>query len=122
MLEPARDHVVYLGSCLGNLTIPVGAPILSRIAMLSDGADVNVVTRRRWQALWALANLGENLKRFERLSPARHDLVLSELEALAAGLGERSEWAQAARDYLEGPRARSLRGLGVDKALTCAVT
>src|SRR5581483_369054 len=70
-LEPARDHVLYLGSCLGNLTIPVGAPILSRSAVTQDGAEARVLTRRRWQALWALANLGENRKRFERLWPAR---------------------------------------------------
>src|SRR5712692_6607929 len=74
-LEPARDHVLYLGSCLGNLTLPVGAPILSRIALTPDDAETNVVTRRRWQALWALANLGDNLKRFQRL--ARQDIVLS---------------------------------------------
>src|SRR5438132_5385713 len=48
-LEPARDHVLYLGSCLGNLTLRVGAPILSRIAMPRDAADAHVATRRRWQ-------------------------------------------------------------------------
>jgi hypothetical protein len=115
-LEPARDHVLYLGSCLGNLTLPVGAPILSRIAMTPDDAETNVITRRRWQALWALANLGDNLKRFQR-----QDIVLSELKAEAAAVGQRAEWARAALDYLEGPHANKLGGLGVDKALvSCA--
>src|SRR5438552_3604703 len=95
-LEPAQDHVVYLGSCLGNLTLPVGAPLLSRIAMTPESAESRVGTRRRWQALWALANLGDNLKRFERLILARQKMVLAELEAEAAGGGERAQWARAA--------------------------
>jgi hypothetical protein len=120
-LEPARDHVLYLGSCLGNLTIPVGAQILSRLAMTPDDAESQVVIRRRWQALWALANLGDNLKRFQRLILARQEMVLRELGAETAGVGERAEWARAALDYLEGPQAKRLGGLGVDKALiVCA--
>src|SRR5438445_1939992 len=95
-LEPERDHVLYLGSCLGNLTIPVGAPLLSRMALTEDGAEPAVLTRRRWQAIWALANLGDNLKRFGRPLPARQKLYLAELEAEAAGVGERAEWARAA--------------------------
>ncbi len=120
-LEPGRDHVLYLGSCLGSLTIPVGAPILSRLASTTGEAEPSIAIRRRWQALWALANLGDNLKRFQRLIPARQELVLAELGAEAAGAGERAEWARAALNYLEGPQAGRLSGLGVDKALlSCA--
>jgi hypothetical protein len=120
-LEPGRDHVLYLGSCLANLTIPVGAPLLSRMAMTQAGAEPQVVTRRRWQALWALANLGDNLKRFQRPILARQKMVLAELEAEGAGVGERAEWARATLDYMTGPQAKKLQGLGVDKALTfCA--
>src|SRR5207253_6355027 len=72
-----------------NLTLPVGAPILSRIAMTRDDAEANMATRRRWQALWALANLGDNLKRFERLM--RQDIVLSELKAEARSEEHTSE-------------------------------
>ena len=69
----------------------------------------------------ALANLGENLKRFGRLIPARQEMVLAELEAEREGSGERAEWARAALDYMTGPHAKKLQGLGVDKALTvCA--
>jgi hypothetical protein len=120
-LEPGRDHILYLGSCLGNLTIPVGAPLLCRIAMTQDGAEPEVLTRRRWQALWALANLGENLKRFQRLILARREMVLAELETEASSQGERAEWARAALEYMTGPQAHKLQGLGVDKALAlCA--
>jgi hypothetical protein len=121
-LEPGRDHVLYLGSCLGNLTLPMGAPLLSQMAVTQDGAEPRVVTRRRWQALWALANLGDNLKRFQRLIPERQQMVLAELEAESGGLGERAEWARAALDYMTGPRAKKLQGLGVDKTLTICAT
>src|SRR5262249_31744964 len=73
------------------------------------------------QALWALANLGDNLKRFQRLIPERQQMVLAELQAEGDGVGERAEWARAALGYMTGPRAQKLQGLGVDKALTfCA--
>jgi hypothetical protein len=137
------DRALYLGSCLGSLTIPVGAPLLSRLAVtrnyrradaaplasyrradaapLDPGPEPRAVTRKRWQALWALANLGNNLKRFQRLIPERQQMVLAELQAESAGLGKRAEWAKAALHYMTGPQARKLQGLGVDKALiTCA--
>ena len=121
-LEPGRDHILYLGSCLGSMTIPVGAPLLSQMAITSDGAEPRVVTRRRWQALWALANLGDNLKRFQRLIPARQEMVLAELETEGSGLGERAEWARAALDYMTGPQAKKLQRLGVDKVLMFCAT
>src|SRR5207245_6315029 len=31
-LEPGRDRVLYLTSCLGNFTVPVGAPLLADMA------------------------------------------------------------------------------------------
>jgi hypothetical protein len=116
------DRALYLGSCLGSLTIPVGAPLLSQLAITTSGPEPRAATRKRWQALWALANLGNNLKRFQRLIPERQQMVLAELQAESAGLGARAEWAKAALGYMTGPQAKKLQGLGVDKALTsCAL-
>ncbi len=116
-LDPCRDHVLYLSACLGNFAIPIGAPLLSKMAVSREGADPKVIARKRWRALWALANLGDNLKRFHNVIPARQDTAFAELEAEAAGDGERGQWARATLDYLRGSRAGQLHGLGVDKAL-----
>jgi hypothetical protein len=117
-LEPGRDHILYLSACLGNLTIPVGAPLLSEMALNQEGGDAKAIAQRRRQAVWVLANLGAHLKRFDKLSPSRQDTVLAELEAEAdSGRRDRSEWARTAVDYLRGPQGPRLNLLGVDKAL-----
>src|SRR5947209_10638837 len=58
-LSAQRDHVLYLAACLGDFTIPVGAPLLCEMAVGDRSADVKGWTLRRRRAVWALANLGE---------------------------------------------------------------
>ena len=54
--------------------------------------------------------------------PTRSARTLQVLAEEAASGGERADWARAALDYMSGPRANKLQGLGVDKALTvCAL-
>jgi hypothetical protein len=117
-LEPGRDQVLYLSACLGNLALPVGAPVLAEIASSQEGSDAMAVFQRRRQALWALANLGKNLKRFDLLAPANQEAAVAALaEEAATGLPDRSAWAQAALNYSHGSRAHSLEALGVAQAL-----
>jgi hypothetical protein len=109
---------MYLCACLGNVMLPVGAPMLDELAVRTDGGDAAVVARRRWRAVWALANLGENLKRFDHLLPGRRQAVLAELEQEAASSSPpRAEYAAKSLTYLTGPRAGSLATLGVDRTL-----
>ncbi len=120
-LEAGREYVLFLSACLGNFTVAVGAPLLTEMAVSQEGSDPKAVARQRWHAIWVLAMLGENLKRFDQLPRDRQDTVLALLEAEAAGSGERGKWAGAAADYLKGPKARSLHVLGIDQALArCA--
>lgn len=123
--QEEQNNLFYLSACLGNLTIPVGAPILSELATLTEGGEERAVTRRRWRALWALSNLGESCKRFDRLPAERQAAVVAILEEEAAGQDpDRSGWARAALQYLGGPSKagpRRLQPLGVEKALVqCA--
>src|SRR5262249_44772288 len=63
-LDPDRKYIFLLTQCLGHFMVPVGAPVLEELAMQQSGLDPRALSARRLQALWALANLGENLKRF----------------------------------------------------------
>jgi hypothetical protein len=68
-----------------------------------------------------LANLGENLKRFDRLPDETRETFLQSLQEETAAGGSRGQWARTALNYLQGPDAKSLKPLGVEDALTqCA--
>lgn len=122
-LEPDLNYVMYLSACLGNFMLPTGAPLLSELAM-REGAEVNVPeTLQRRRAVWALANLGENLGRFDRLPSSRQEAVLEALEKEAAGSGARAEAARATLENLRERPAGRPPTLGVAVALVrCAET
>lgn len=83
-LRDKRKDIQYLSPCLGNLIIPVGAPLLCEIAKKDQGADEKSLALLRRQAVWSLGNLGDNLKRYDKLSPERKQAVLAEMESEAA--------------------------------------
>jgi hypothetical protein len=105
----------YLSACLGNIMVGVGAPVLDQIALESDGDKPAATLLRRRQALWALAKLGENLKRFEKLPKEPQAKILAILEEESSQTNERGSWARAALNYITGPASGSLAALGVDK-------
>ena len=121
-LEPGQDHVAYLIACLGNVMVPAGMPLLNELAVSSQGSDPPAVAGRRWRAVWALAKLGENRKRFAQLPPPRQEEVLAQLQQEADSEAvPRAAYAHQALAYLTGPQARSLAVLGLDKVFTqCA--
>jgi hypothetical protein len=113
--EPARGYLFYLTGGVGNLSLPLGAPLLGNMALTTKGNDSAAVALGRRRALWVLAQLGDNLKRFDRLSESRRKAVLDELQGLAASsTGSRREWASTTLDYHQGPEAKSLHVLGLD--------
>jgi hypothetical protein len=111
-LKEERDAIQYLIQCLGHFYVPVGAPLLARIAQDKSSADAETVTQRRQGAVWALAKLGEKCQHYEELPTEKRAAIEAKLAEEAEGDGARHRWARAALDYLQrrGP-------LGVDEAL-----
>jgi hypothetical protein len=115
-LAAKRSNVMFLGACLGNLTTPVGAPLLCQIAADGKGSDKKALALRRRQAILALAKLGDNLKRFRKLEKEDQEEFIEQLEKETGGKSDRGRWAKAALDYL-----KDRTPLDVDKTLAvCA--
>jgi hypothetical protein len=115
-LDSRRKRVLFLLSVQGDFTIPTGVPLLSKIARKENGPEPKGLTLRRRRAVWALANLGQNLKRFKDLSVEQQERVRNELAAESQGKGDRADWARVAHDYLFKNQP-----LGVDATLAaCA--
>src|SRR5262249_43975191 len=78
------------------------------------GQDAKALALRRRQAVWALANLGMNLKRFDNLTTADQETALETLELEGAGSSERGKWAKTALQWMDDRRAGKPRGLADD--------
>lgn len=115
-LDPDRNYILLLTQCLGHFMVPVGVPTLEELALQQSGMDARALNARRRQALWALANLGENSKRFDSLSSERKQAVLEQLET-ASGDGEQAKAAKAALAYLKGQQDDRPTVLGVDRVI-----
>lgn len=114
-LEPERHLSMFLGASLGNCMVPVGAPLLEQMALQTRGMEADALAERRSRALFALATLGENLKRFDRLDDDRKDAIENKLEE--AG----SSRARQALAYLRARRQDRADTMGVAAVLaTCA--
>jgi hypothetical protein len=115
-LESDRDYVLLLAQCLSRFMVPVGAPVLEELAVQESGLDQRGLSARRRQALWALANLGQNVKRFDNFSTEQQEAVQSQLETAAEG-GEQSAAAKAALDYLKRRQEGRPTAMGVDRVV-----
>lgn len=119
-LDPDRDYILLLTQSLGHFMVPVGAPILKELAVQQSGMDPRALQARRGRALWALAKLGESLKRFDNLSAEQKQAVLTQLERAADG-GEQADVAKAALDFLKNRQEGQPSAMGVDRVIaTCA--
>jgi hypothetical protein len=112
-LVAQRNYVQYLAASLGNFSIPVGAPLLCDVAANGRGTDEKLRYTVRRGAVWALANLGEGRKRFNRLPEERRAAVLRDLEVAAAGAGIASEWAKVALAGLKGESIGVIAALAI---------
>jgi hypothetical protein len=67
-----------------------------------DGSpDLNGNTLQRRKALWALMNLGENLKGFGKLPEERRQSILADLKSEAAKSTPSAGWARTALYYID---------------------
>jgi hypothetical protein len=115
-LEADRDYVLLLAQLLSRFMVPVGASVLEEMAVQESGLDPRALHARRRQALWALANLGENVKRFDKLSTEQQDAVKVQLET-AADSGEQAAAAKATLNYLTRRQEGHPNALGVDRVV-----
>jgi hypothetical protein len=81
-LEPDRTFIAFLCASLGDFIVPVGAPMLKELAAQREGIDPKYRALRRRQAVWALANLGQNLKRFDKLADPKKDAALDSMRVV----------------------------------------
>jgi hypothetical protein len=100
----------------------VGVPLLKEMALDGGHGSARAQMTCRWRALWALANLGENLKRFDKLSPDRQEAVIAGFQEAASGDGPPGTWAATAVTYLRDRQAGQPNALGVDELLVSCST
>ncbi len=119
-LEDGRNYVQFLTACLGNFMVPVGVPALSDLALQESGVEAEQLIEQRRRAVLALAVLGDNCKRFDKLTGVEQKLVLDKLQE-AENDPERADAARAARTYLQDRQNKVPNAMGVDAVVTkCA--
>jgi len=100
-LESKRDLAQFLAAALGDFVIPVGVPILCEMALDDSGPDRGNSILQRRKAVWALGNLGENIKGFHNLQSAQQTEILEFLQKESKARGDRARWAANALYYLQ---------------------
>jgi hypothetical protein len=102
-LDRDRNLITYLAASLGHVSIPVGVPLLGRMATQTEGMEPDALSERRRRALFALATLGEKVRHYDELP----DDVKADCEDKLEQASKRSgETGKAARVALDGLRAR----------------
>lgn len=124
-LEPDRNYKMYLGACVGNLLIPVGVPVLKRLALQERGIEPEALSQQRRRALLALTTLGRNLvDRFDALAEEKQDTIetnLAEILGQESTTQVRRELIRRALDHLKKRRQGQLEALGFAEILAeCA--
>jgi hypothetical protein len=109
-LDGKRNLVLFLTSSLGDFTIPVGAPVLREIVLKDKSAEVKGLALKRRRAVWALANLGDNMQRHffgknakpedKVLTTEQKAKILEKLTKEGTGGGQRGYWARYALGVL----------------------
>jgi hypothetical protein len=115
--QDERFYLRYLCACLGNFRVPAGVPVLRKIAEQEGGMEPTALASLRRQAVWALADLGQNLQRFDEAKPPDQDVILAGLDRLAATPGHGAD-AHKILDQLNDRRAGHPGALGVDVTLS----
>jgi len=118
-LEPERNYLQYLCACLGYFRVPAGVEILDKLASQESSLEPQALAARRRRAVWALADLGENLRHFDEAKLPDQDVILASLDRLKGEMD--SAAARKVATQLQDRRAGKRSALGVDKTLVkCA--
>ncbi|MBM3995236.1 MAG: hypothetical protein FJ303_13945 [Planctomycetes bacterium] len=101
-LRTDRDHISFLIAALGEFHAPVGVPILCKILDYDKSPDIKGNTMQRRKALWALVNMGENLRGFASMKTEQQQALIAGLKEEADSAKEpRAGWARTALFYLD---------------------
>jgi hypothetical protein len=114
-LEAERDYIRFLAGSLGHFLVPVGVPVLRQIAEQEPPIEPLALARRR-HAMFALANLGENLKLFDGMPTIEQNILLAKLEAVE-NPADQAQWARQTLEYLKQRQAGIAGAFGVDRTL-----
>ena len=117
-MQDERDFIEYLIASLGKFSVPTGTPLLCELALNETGTDPASVALHRQLAVSALANLGENVKRYDHLPAERKAAIEASLEGRSrVALGQTADqWAKQALAYLQAP-TREAEASGVAQTL-----
>jgi hypothetical protein len=116
-----RKDVQFLVACVGNLMVPTGSELLSKVLSRPGGSDEDGRILLRREAVWAMSNLGNNLAKLKDLSSDRRVEIISGLQAESAAGGDRKRWADVAIDYLQALQdGKQPSSHGVVEALAAA--
>lgn len=122
-LRSQRDRIRFLGGALGEFHMAAGAPVLCAIVQNADSPDLLGNTYQRGTALWALMNLGVNLKAAAKIPPEQRQAMVAALnEEAAKPNSPRAGWARTALYYFD--KSASVAGpiVTVDDTLALSAT
>jgi hypothetical protein len=94
---------------VGNCTVPSGASSLAELATREDAEAPAVILRKR-QAVWALATLGERMRRFKDMPDEQKDTILAVLTKEKEAGGDRGKWAGEAISLLKEGKSPGVEG------------
>jgi hypothetical protein len=120
-LEPERNYLQYLCACLGNLRVPAGVSVLQKLAEQETGVEPKALAARRRQAVWALADLGQNLRRFDEAKQPDQDVMIAGVDRLADDSSRGIAAGKLAKQF-QDRRAGRPSALGVDTTLAKCAT
>src|ERR1051325_1980136 len=106
-LRTQRDHVSFLAAALGEFHIAAGAPVLCDLLKYDSSPDVKNNTQQRRMTLWALMNLGENVKGYAKIDPEQQQAIVAKLKEEASATTPRAAWARTALYYIDKSLATS---------------
>ncbi len=115
-LNPQRDYIQFLTSAMGDFVVPVGIPLLCAMALAANSPDVKGNTDQRRKAVWALGNLGKNLKSFGKMPAEQRTVIQDYLRDEAAANGPRAFWARTGLCYLD-PKVAGRKGPKLPKGI-----
>ena len=112
-LDGQRTYIQFLAACLGNFMVPVGVPSLRDLALQESGVEAGQLAEQRRRAMLALAVLGENCKRFDKLTSVEQKIVFDKLEDALAD-PERADSTREALTYFRKRQENVPDAMGVD--------